>query len=97
MSNNYLNNITIRGVKSFFMWLVTLPILFVVGLINNKLLTIQQIYQLDLVISNEMDKAMNFAIKSPLNSNREIFKDVFDNDKPLPTSIKARINKILNS
>ena len=66
-------------------------------LINNKLLTIQQIYQLDLVISNEMDKAMNFAIKSPLNSNREIFKDVFDNDKPLPTSIKARINKILNS
>ena len=66
-------------------------------LINNKLLTKQQIHQLDSVISNEMDKAMNFAIKSPLNSNREIFKDVYDNNKPLPTSIKVRINKILNS
>ena len=43
-----------------------------------------------------MDEAMDFAINSPLNNQKEIFTDVYDESEPLPISVEERINKILS-
>ena len=45
----------------------------------------------------EMDKAMEFAINSPINDETEIFKDVYSENDPLPVSLDEKINKILNN
>jgi hypothetical protein len=39
---------------------------------------------------------MEFAINSPLNDEDEIFKDVYSDNDPLPTSVDKKINNILS-
>ena len=56
----------------------------------------EEIKKIDEKISIEMDEAMDFAINSPLNNQKEIFTDVYDESEPLPISVEERINKILS-
>jgi len=65
-------------------------------MIKNNILDISEIKLLDDKISLEMDKAMEFAINSPLNDENEIFKDVYSDNDPLPTSVDKKIKKILS-
>ena len=39
---------------------------------------------------------MEFAINSPINDEKEIFKDVYSEKDPIPVSIDEKINKILS-
>ena len=65
-------------------------------LIKNNILNESEINKLDKDIVDEMDKAMEFAINSPINDDKEIFKDVYSENDPLPVSIDEKINKILS-
>ena len=66
-------------------------------LIKDNLLDNDEINKIDEIISLEMDKAMNYAINSPINDIQEIFNDVYSNDMPSPISVDERINNILSS
>ena len=65
-------------------------------LIKNNILNESEINKLDKDIVDEMDKAMEFAINSPINDEKEIFKDVYSEKDPIPVSIDEKINKILS-
>ena len=45
----------------------------------------------------EMDNAMDFAMKSPINYEKEIFKDVYSDNDPIPVSVHEKITKILSN
>ncbi len=66
-------------------------------LIKNNILNEEEISEIDKNILNEMDEAMEFAIKSPVNDENEIFIDVYSEKDPLPKSIDEKINKILSN
>ena len=66
-------------------------------MIKNNILDEADIKKIDNDIMIEMDKAMEFAINSPINDETEIFKDVYSEDDPLPVSLDEKINKILNN
>ena len=63
---------------------------------KNNILNKEEIVEIDQKISEEMDKAMDFAIKSPINNEDEIFKDVYSDNDPIPVSVDEKINKILS-
>ena len=66
-------------------------------MIKNNILDEADIKKIDNDIMIEMDKAMEFAINSPINDETEIFKDVYSENDSLPVSIDEKINKILNN
>jgi len=66
-------------------------------MIKNNILDEADIKKIDNDIMIEMDKAMEFAINSPINDETEIFKDVYSENDPLPVSLDEKINKILNN
>ena len=73
------------------------PIAYASSLMEkNNILSKEEITSIDKKISEEMDKAMDFAINSPLNSEDEIFKDVYSDNDPIPVSVDKKINKILS-
>ena len=73
------------------------PILYASSLMEkNNILDKTEIESIDRKISDEMDKAMDFAINSPINDKSEIFKDVYSEEDPAPISVDERINKILS-
>jgi pyruvate dehydrogenase E1 component alpha subunit len=65
-------------------------------MLKNKIMNEEEIKKINEEISIEMDEAMDFAINSPLNNQKEIFTDVYDESEPLPISVEERINKILS-
>jgi len=68
-----------------------------IELIKNNILNEKEILDIDKNILNEMDDAMEFAIKSPVNDENDIFTDVYSEKDPLPQSINEKINKILSN
>jgi Pyruvate/2-oxoglutarate dehydrogenase complex, dehydrogenase (E1) component, eukaryotic type, alpha subunit len=66
-------------------------------MIKNNILNEVDIKKIDGDVIAEMDKAMEFAINSPINEESEIFKDVYSESDPLPISLDEKINKILNN
>ena len=58
------------------------------------LLSEDEIKNIDTEIDKEMDVSMNYAIKSPLNDDSEIFKDVYDDNYVLE-SVDSKIKNIL--
>jgi len=73
------------------------PIVYASSIMEkNKILNKEEIISINKNISNEMDNAMEFAINSPINDEREIFKDVYSEDDFEPTSVDEKINKILS-
>ena len=66
-------------------------------LIKNNILNENEIDKIDNNIMNEMDNAMEFALKSPLNDEKEIFKDVYSKNDPMPVSVHEKIKKILSN
>ena len=66
-------------------------------MIKNNILDEADIKKINDDIMIEMDKAMEFAINSPINDETEIFKDVYSENDPLPVSLDEKINKILNN
>ena len=65
--------------------------------LKNNILNENEIDKIDNNIMNEMDDAMEFAIKSPLNDEKEIFKDVYSKNDPMPVSVHEKIKKILSN
>jgi TPP-dependent pyruvate/acetoin dehydrogenase alpha subunit len=65
-------------------------------MLKNKIMNEDEIKKINEKISIEMDEAMDFAINSPLNNQKEIFTDVYDESEPLPISVEERINKIFS-
>ena len=63
---------------------------------KNNILNKEEIVAIDQKVSEEMDKAMDFAINSPINNEDEIFKDVYSDSDPIPVSVDEKINKILS-
>tara|TARA_B110000438_G_scaffold90268_1_gene89755 strand:- start:938 stop:1954 length:1017 start_codon:yes stop_codon:yes gene_type:complete len=63
---------------------------------KNNILDKKEIISIDNEVSDEMDRAMDYAINSPINDEKEIFKDVYSDSDPIPTSIDEKINKILS-
>ena len=63
---------------------------------KNNILNKEEIISIDKKISDEMDEALDFAINSPLNNEKEIFTDVYSDNDPVPTSVDEKINKILS-
>ena len=61
-------------------------------MLKNKIMNEDEIKKINEKISIEMDEAMDFAINSPLNNQKEIFTDVYDESEPLPISVEERIN-----
>ena len=66
-------------------------------LIKDNIFNEEEILKIDNDILKEMDNAMEFAIKSPVNDSNEIFTDVYSDKDPLPQSINEKINKILSN
>jgi len=66
-------------------------------MLKNNILDETEIKKIDDDIMTEMDNAMEFAINSPINDEKEIFRDVYSESDPLPISLDEKINKILNS
>ena len=66
-------------------------------LIKDNIFNEEEILKIDNDILKEMDTAMEFAIKSPVNDRNEIFTDVYSDKDPLPQSINEKINKILSN
>ena len=66
-------------------------------MLKNNILDETEIKKIDHDIMTEMDNAMEFAINSPINDEKEIFRDVYSESDPLPISLDEKINKILNS
>ena len=66
-------------------------------MLKNNILDESEIKKIDDDIMTEMDNAMEFAINSPINDEKEIFRDVYSESDPLPISLDEKINKILNS
>ena len=66
-------------------------------LIKDNIFNEEEILKIDNDILKEMDSAMEFAIKSPVNDSNEIFTDVYSDKDPLPESIDKKINKILSN
>ena len=66
-------------------------------LIKDNIFNEEEILKIDTDILKEMDSAMEFAIKSPVNDSNEIFTDVYSDKDPLPQSINEKINKILSN
>ena len=66
-------------------------------LIKDNIFNEEEILKIDNDILKEMDSAMEFAIKSPVNDSNEIFTDVYSDKDPLPQSINEKINKILSN
>ena len=66
-------------------------------LIKDSIFNEEEILKIDNEILKEMDSAMEFAIKSPVNDKNEIFTDVYSEKDPLPESIDKKINKILSN
>ena len=74
------------------------PILYASNkMLKNNILDEGDIKKIDADVITEMDKAMEFAINSPINEEREIFKDVYSESDPLPISLDEKINKILKN
>ena len=63
-------------------------------LLSDMLLSEDEIKNIDTEIDKEMDVSMNYAIKSPLNDDSEIFKDVYDDNYVLE-SVDSKIKNIL--
>ena len=66
-------------------------------MLKNNILDETEITKIDDDIMTEMDNAMEFAINSPINDEKEIFRDVYSESDPLPISLDEKINKILNN
>ncbi len=66
-------------------------------MLKNNILDETEIKKIDHDIMTEMDNAMEFAINSPINDEKEIFRDVYSESDPLPISLDEKINKILNN
>ena len=66
-------------------------------MLKNNILDETEIKKIDDDIMTEMDNAMEFAINSPINDEKEIFRDVYSESDPLPISLDEKINKILNN
>ena len=66
-------------------------------ILKNNILDESEIKKIDDDIMTEMDNAMEFAINSPINDEKEIFRDVYSESDPLPISLDEKINKILNN
>ena len=66
-------------------------------MLKNNILDEAEIKKIDDDIMTEMDNAMEFAINSPINDEKEIFRDVYSESDPLPISLDEKINKILNN
>ena len=66
-------------------------------MLKNNILDESEIKKIDDDIMTEMDNAMEFAINSPINDEKEIFRDVYSESDPLPISLDEKINKILNN
>lgn len=66
-------------------------------MLKNNILDETEIKKIDDDIIKEMDNAMEFAINSPINDEKEIFRDVYSESDPLPISLDEKINKILNN
>ena len=65
-------------------------------IISKNLLNEIDLNKIDNQISIEMDKAVQFAIKSPSNNYSELHTDVFEENSNKPESVENKINKILN-
>ena len=66
-------------------------------MLKNNILDETDIKKIDDDVMIEMDNAMEFAINSPINDEKEIFRDVYSENDPLPISLDEKINKILNN
>jgi len=66
-------------------------------MLKNNILDETDIKKIDDDVMTEMDNAMEFAINSPINDEKEIFRDVYSESDPLPISLDEKINKILNN
>ena len=66
-------------------------------MLKNNILDKSDIKKIDDDVMTEMDNAMEFAINSPINDEKEIFRDVYSESDPLPISLDEKINKILNN
>ena len=66
-------------------------------MLKNNILDETDIKKIDDDVMTEMDNAMEFAINSPINDEKEIFRDVYSERDPLPISLDEKINKILNN
>ena len=64
---------------------------------NDGIDVLKHIKKIDDDVMTEMDNAMEFAINSPINDEKEIFRDVYSESDPLPISLDEKINKILNN
>ena len=51
---------------------------------------------IDTQISVEMDKAIEFAIQSPINDEVELYTDIFEGEESKPEKVQDKINKILS-
>ena len=65
-------------------------------IISNQLLNENNLNNIDNQISLEMDKAIEFAIQSPINEELELYTDVFESEESKPEKVQDKINKILN-
>ena len=63
-------------------------------LLSESLLNEDDIKDIDKTVDIEMDVSMNYAIKSPLNDESEIFTDVYDQSYKIE-SVDSRIKNIL--
>lgn len=73
------------------------PVVYASSMIEkNNILSQEEIESINSQISEEMDKAMEFAINSPINDASEIFRDVYSEDDLEPKSVDEKINKILS-
>ena len=63
-------------------------------MLKNNILDETEIKKIDDEVMTEMDNAMEFAINSPINDEKEIFRDVYSESDPLPISLDEKINKI---
>jgi TPP-dependent pyruvate/acetoin dehydrogenase alpha subunit len=66
-------------------------------MLKNNILDETDIKKIDDDVMIEMDNAMEFAINSPINDEKEIFRDVYSESDPLPISLDEKINKILSN
>ena len=65
-------------------------------IISNQLLNENNLNNIDNQISLEMDKAIEFAIQSPINEELELYTDVFESEESKPEKVQDKINKILS-
>jgi len=65
-------------------------------IISNQLLNENNINEIDTQISAEMDKAIEFAIQSPINDEVELYTDIFEDEESKPEQVQDKINRILS-